>query len=184
MAPVAEVGKAGDLLALRVRGHGTWREAHALSAWVEKAIEARTKGAAIDLGQAPYLDSTFVGTIVGVQRTLKRRSAGEAVLYGVAGKLRAILDELRVGAVIRDIRAGAFPYDVEWSPLSSAEPGRDELTRHVLAVHEFLMEIEESNVPRFEKGVDMLRAELDAEAAGEQSQGDDQDEEEDTKTGG
>ena len=184
MAPVAEVGKAGDLLALRVRGHGTWREAHALNAWVAAAIETWTRGAAIDLGDAPYLDSTFVGTIVGIQRTLRRREAGVAVLYGVGDKLRAILHELRVGAVISDIRAEAFPYDVEWSPISIPDPGREQLTRLVLAAHESLMEIEESNVPRFEKAVDMLRAELDEEAAGEQPQAGAQDEEEDTKTGG
>ncbi len=188
MAPVAEVGKTGDMLALRVRGHGTWREAHALNAWVEGAIEAGTKGAAIDLGDVPYLDSTFVGTIVGVQRVLMRRGAGEAVLYGVADKLRAIFHELRVGVVIHDIRSEAFPYDVEWSPISTEEPGREQLTRLVLAAHESLMDIEESNVPRFAKAVDMLRAELNEETAEEtaeeQSQGNTRGEEEDTETSG
>ena len=174
MATVIYVGRAERLLAIRVTGDGAWREAQALDAWAKGAIKEDTAGLVVDLSDSHQLDSTFVGTFVGLARLLQQRQLGEVAIYGVDENVRANLEELGVPLVISEIRADRLPHDVAWEVLPIGEPEPGALAKHVLAAHELLMEIEGANIPRFEESVSMLRASFSGastESAGDQEKG-------------
>jgi len=170
MRSKVEVARWGRLLAVRVTGYGTWREAQALDAWAKDAAGPETADLVVELTAARQLDSTFVGTLVGLARFLASEHRGEVALYGVSPAVEANLRELGLHVVITNIHAEPWPQVVQWEELPTPEPPPDALLRHVLGAHEQLMAIDEGNVERFEESVRMLRASL-TPASAEQMDG-------------
>ncbi len=99
----------------------------------------------VDLGQCAYMDSTFMGLLVGFNKRFMRFADKPITLFGVSGECECLLKTIGILRLVRvsDGQA-AFPQAME--DLSGGAPPSADL---ILDVHENLMEISAENRKRF-----------------------------------
>ncbi len=139
--------ESDNTLFLRALGHIT----AALCADLRERVYSRLDGGVpvsgmyVDLASCDYMDSTFMGLLVGFNKRLLKSTGKRLVLVAPSAGALDLLAGLGLTALV-DIRdAGpAFPKDMEPVEKTRA-PGADMLLR----AHENLMDISEENRKKF-----------------------------------
>ena len=70
MADAVRVSQYGPRLELQVQGRGNMQQCPALRRWVEERVGRGCTCVWIDLSRATHLDSTFIGTLLILNRRL------------------------------------------------------------------------------------------------------------------
>jgi anti-anti-sigma factor len=159
-------------LYVRATGHLTARVCPALKARLFARLDFDPPIAAvfIDLGSCEYMDSTFLGLIVGTQKRFAARSpaiaqAHRIVLIGLNETCVGLLRTLGVLGMV-EIRAKGPEFPGELDPLSE---GTKANAGFILDAHEELTALSDENKARFAALSSALRRALDAEKGGEKA---------------
>jgi hypothetical protein len=180
------VGRTANGCCIRVEGRGTMKESPAVQEFVARTLdldaaakpgEPACGGAvAVDLSRCDYLDSTFLGCLLGLYKQYGGRGAREGSPVGGAGrgrftvtappeKLAKLFGPTRLDKLMS---AQKDPPQVtgEWVPLAVTQPvlDRRELTQHVMECHRQLAEVESPQQAAFRRIADQLERELEAPA--------------------
>ena len=145
---------------IRVEGRGTLRESPAVRDFAFQCLaQQRALTLSFDLGPCEYLDSTFLGCLVGLHRrvqdvpqlemTVLRRPGGAAAIVGGHAARQAISlhrDGPRAGGSVGVARR--------------AELEKHEFGQHVLECHQRLSELECPSAAAFKTVADQLAREL------------------------
>jgi len=145
---------------IRVEGRGTMHESTAAKGVALHTLSGDERAAVyFDLNACEYLDSTFLGCIAELFR--KFGKAESPRFHIVASELRhtALLGACRMDKVIPRVSEPPATHGA-WItiPACKSEPG--ELTRHVIACHKALAEIDSPMRESFAKLAARLESEL------------------------
>ena len=165
---------------VRVEGRGTMKESPAVQEFVVRtltAAAAATPGAApaagvvtIDLSACDYLDSTFLGCLLGLHKQFSPKAAGggageaELSAFAVAAppeRIAKLFGPTRLDRLIHP-RSNVPCVAGEWVPLEVPTPVSDkrDLTLHVLECHRRLAEVEGPQQAAFLRIAEQLEREV------------------------
>ncbi len=150
---------------VRVAGRGTMRESPAMRAFALQILDERGSPTLdVDLSACEYLDSTFLGGLLGLFRRFEQ--SGTSRRFAIAGPtdvLHHLLGPTRIDALLplRADRPEGLGEEVPIPPqvLDSADLGR-----HVLECHRRLAELGGANAAVFGPIADQLACDLDRSA--------------------
>lgn len=148
---------------IRVEGHGTMRESHAVQKFVAGTLSDDTLTLSIDLNDAQFLDSTFLGCLVGLQKTWGQRKPDCFQVIATAEQVKKLLTPTRIHTLLTITdKADDVLGDRVAITAGVMEP-RD-LGRHIMECHRQLAEIEGPDQNAFRRIADHLAEELNKDS--------------------
>jgi anti-sigma B factor antagonist len=177
------VARSADLGFIKVVGRGSFQNSGCLKAFYQQLLKEGVRRFVVDLEACTYLDSTFLGILLGLG--LKLKEAGPGLLHilnasprnlellrnlgldrlisieggnNLAGASRSIGNGSGSGLLngLREDRLEEMPCPV---------PTKAEAAPTILEAHVNLMEFDPRNVPKFKDVVEFLREDLGQPAA-------------------
>jgi anti-sigma B factor antagonist len=179
------VARSVDLGFIRVVGRGSFQNSGCLKAFYQQLLKEGVRRFVVDLDACTYLDSTFLGILLGLG--LKLREAGNGLLHILNANPRNLellrnlgLDRLisidgapapaanNNGTGNRAKTNGQGPGAERLAGMSNEQmeempcpvPTRAEAAPTILEAHENLMDFDPRNVPKFKDVVEFLREDL------------------------
>lgn len=117
----------------------------------------------LELSECEYMDSTFLGLIVGTQKRFSRpvrgSSGGTVQLYGVNEACRGLLRTIGVLSIVK-LQKGELELPEDMEKISGGERAT---ARFLLDAHEELSELSQENRKRFSALTSVLRSAIESE---------------------
>ncbi len=161
MEEVLFIKETNNRVYIRAQGHITANACPELKARVFNRLDAKpaVEDVIIDLSSCEYMDSTFMGLIVGFNKRFMRFSERPIRLAGLSETCMKLLKTIGIVRLVTiEDEVPAFPEPLErLSAESKAGAGL------VLRAHEELMELSEENERRFSALRDVLKGAAEAE---------------------
>jgi anti-anti-sigma factor len=159
-----EFANAGDEAVFCLHGGCRWTQA---TPFHEACLHEVTDrhGIALELSGCDFLDSTFLGTIQDI--VAQADAAGVPVrLYGASPAVKRLFHELGMHHVLAHVSDATLRLPANLTPLPEAVRDTARHKERMLAAHEALAAVDESNRERFSDVLEHLR-DADADAAAE-----------------
>lgn len=137
-----------NILYIRATGHITAAPCTELRNRVTERLQhdPRPIGIYIDFSACEYMDSTFMGLLVGVNKRFQKLSGSRIILFNLNKTCHDLLDTLGIIDLVSvSAEAVEFPQDME----KVVEAGSTN-PEFLLNAHENLMELSEENKKKFE----------------------------------
>ncbi len=160
---------------IRVEGQGTMRQSAAARDLGARTLEGDASAAVvIDLSTCQYLDSTFLGCLVDMQRRTNKAAGASAppgapgprfVIYAPAERVTKLLAPTRLDAVLKTT-AERPQLAGGWVDLPAADPGSPDVIRHVMECHRRLAELGGPQQAAFAAIADNIERELKGKRQG------------------
>ena len=162
------VARSADLGFIKVVGRGSFQNSSCLKAFYQQLLKDGVRRFVVDLDACTYLDSTFLGILLGLG--LKLKDAGNGLLHILNANTRnlELLKNLGLARLIIIDSSKVALNGVAEKPLEEMPcpvPTRSEAAPTILEAHENLMEFDPRNVPKFKDVVEFLREDLGHTAA-------------------
>ena len=159
------VARNANLGFVKVVGRGSFQNSGCLKTFYQQLLKDHVNRFVIDLDQCTYLDSTFLGILLGLGLKLKAAGNGALNVLNASPRNIELLKNLGLDRLI-DIDAKKIDLNgvatneksleaLECSPQTKAEAGPT-----ILEAHEALMNFDPRNVPKFKDVVEFLREDL------------------------
>lgn len=122
----------------RVEGRGTMTQSLPLRRCAERCMAGGTSRVKVDLRDCSYMDSTFLGTLLALKKTLEK-SQGQLTLVMPSTACGKILQQMGLDDVLPAEQAELDP-NVAWADVAACEPADDpnSFRRNVTQAHEEL----------------------------------------------
>lgn len=155
------VKETSNRIYIRAQGHVTANSCPELKARVFDRLEAKpaVEDMLLDLSGCEYMDSTFMGLIVGFNKKFLRFSEHPIRLFGLSETCTKLLKTI---GVLRLVSVEAEPPHFP-EPLERLGSGKKAGAGFVLKAHEELIELSEENERRFSALRTVLKDAADAE---------------------
>lgn len=157
--PVLEVGRWADGFVVRVVGRGTLRESPTFKEFVVQCLQHRGKTVLVDLSQCDYLDSTFLGCLIGLQKQTAADRSRFVIVADSATRLRLFSTTL-LDHVLSSISDCTIPEGM-FQPLDIRDLDKCELGTHVAQAHRCLASTGCEDSEAFRSIAESLEEELD-----------------------
>ena len=164
------VARSSNLGFVKVVGRGSFQNSGCLQAYYREMMKAGANRFVIDLDACTYLDSTFLGILLGLGLQLK--SAGRGLLHILNASPRnfELLKNLGLDRLFH-IQGRGNPSAERQVPNGADKQNglqelhcpvltKEEAAPTILKAHEDLMEFDSNNVPKFKDVVEFLREDL------------------------
>ncbi len=157
------VARSANLGFVKVVGRGSFQNSGCLKTFYLQLLKDNVDKFVVDLDACTYLDSTFLGILLGLG--LKLKAAGNGLLHILNASPRNVellknlgLDRLiSIDAKRIDLNGVA---DQQLQALECPTQTKAEAGPTILEAHEALMEFDPRNVPKFKDVVEFLREDL------------------------
>jgi anti-anti-sigma regulatory factor len=147
-------------LLFQVVGWGTMRQSLGMRRCAEAALARGVCRLRVDLRHCTYLDSTFLGTLLCLQRTARQLGDRAFALVCPSPQCRRLFQQLGVDdAFVAE--AADEPPPEEWTELVGQQEGAGDFNQNVLRAHEELAELGGTCRKTFEPVVQQMRRECD-----------------------
>src|ERR1700685_1106217 len=162
------VARSANLGFIKVVGRGSFQNSGCLKAFYQQLLKEGVSRFVVDLDACTYLDSTFLGILLGLG--LKLKEAGNGLLHILNANPRnlELLKNLGLDRLIHiqgnhanrmsPSRLNGVKGQLEEMPCPV--PTREEAAPTILEAHENLMEFDPRNIPKFKDVVEFLREDL------------------------
>ncbi len=120
-----------------VAGWGTMNMSLPLRRFVEQLLSTRPRNVWIDLRRCTYVDSTFLGTFLFLQRAVARHGCGLFRLVSPSPECTCLFQQMGVEEVF-NIVVTEEPATAGWTPLTKEPADQNCFQRNVLQAHEEL----------------------------------------------
>jgi anti-anti-sigma regulatory factor len=127
---------AEDVVTFRVEGRGTMRMSLPLRRCAERFLDAGTRRVRIDLRLCTYMDSTFLGTLLTLKKTLAARGLPELILIAPSVPCSRILQQMGLAEML-PIESGDTEPAAGWTELT-ADGDDSSFKRNIKQAHEEL----------------------------------------------
>ena len=159
-ASTITVGRSPTGYWVKIVGRGTLRESPAVSAFVERMLSAPEGDLVVDLTACEYLDSTFLGCLIGLDRRFGHSRPPRFAIVVTPEGNRRILAPSHIDALLN--LTGVVPLHVgEEIVLSEPELTGAELGHHVLEAHRNLAALGGRNEAVYRPIIERLARELE-----------------------
>jgi len=178
------VARSADLGFIKVVGRGSFQNSGCLKAFYQQLLKDGVTRFVVDLDACTYLDSTFLGILLGLGLKLKEVGAGLLHILNASPRNLELLRNLGLDRLIsienstESSSAGVRPgvngtspnginrvKDEHLKEMPCQIPTRAEAGPTILEAHVNLMEFDPRNVPKFKDVVEFLREDLGQPAA-------------------
>jgi anti-anti-sigma factor len=179
------VARTGQLGFVKVVGRGSFQNSSCLKAFYLQLLKEGVNQFVIDLGSCTYLDSTFLGILLGLGLKLKETGGSSLNILNASARNLELLRNLGLdrlitvssslvetapkvqGALAAAGNGSSAPpaalsnlKEESLKSLPCAVPTREEAAPTILEAHEALMKFDPRNVPKFKDVVEFLREDL------------------------
>ena len=145
---------------IRVKGNASFVCAPPLRELAKRLPAEPFNGLAIDLEECTWMDSTFMGMLAMLGLSAKKKGV-PAEIYNASEQNEKLLCGLGLKKVF-EFKLGALPGPAASdAPAASNAATPESNARNVLDAHQTLMDIDVSNVPKFEKVVEFVKKDID-----------------------
>jgi anti-anti-sigma factor len=152
--------RTDDGYAIRVEGRGTMHESPAVREFAAQCLDQqRELILSVDLFACEYLDSTFLGCLVGVHRRSRSEPQMQLFVCCDAGKRQRLLGPTRLDTLFHCVETTPEPAG-PWVALPPPELAKRDFGLHVLECHERLSELQCPSAGAFKTVVEQLSREL------------------------
>jgi anti-anti-sigma factor len=181
------VARSADLGLVKVVGRGSFQNSSCLKAFYQQLLKDGVRRFVVDLGACTYLDSTFLGILLGLGLKLKEAGNGLLNILNASPRNLELLRNLGLDRLIH-IQGSEAPVsagpgvnsttsnglhpagtnglkDEQFQEMPCPVPTRAEAAPTILEAHEALMQFDPRNVPKFKDVVEFLREDLGQPAA-------------------
>ena len=158
---------------IRVTGRGNLHNSPRMLTYAERMIAKGENRIVVDLEDCTVMDSTFMGTLTGISRRLRKVEGGELEVINANERNRDLIEGLGLDFVLTlDTDGSAWQaerqaisrnFREEAVALEPEELTKEQKTEFILEAHENLTEANPENIPRFEDVISYLRAEAEGE---------------------
>jgi anti-anti-sigma factor len=157
------VARSADLGFIKVVGRGSFQNSGCLKAFYLQLLKEGVLHFVVDLEACSYLDSTFLGILLGLGMKLKEAGSGLLDILNASPRNLELLKNLGLDRLIH-----IDPKHVDFNGVAEKQveeipcpvPTRDEAAPTILEAHENLMQFDPRNVPKFKDVVEFLREDL------------------------
>ena len=173
------VARTADLGVIKVVGRGSFQNSGCIKAFYQQLLKDGVTRFVVDLGACTYLDSTFLGILLGLGLKLKEAGSGVLRILNASTRNLELLKNLGLDRLIsiegtdaEGVPAMAGPpvpagtaalnglkegdmQEVKAPAMTKAEAGPT-----ILEAHENLIGFDPRNVPKFKDVVEFLREDL------------------------
>jgi anti-anti-sigma factor len=169
------VARSANLGFVKVVGRGSFQNSGCFKSFYEELLKDGVKRFVVDLEACSYLDSTFLGILLGLGRQVKNAGSGLLHILNASPRNLELLRNLGLDRLIQ-IDGRAKAEEVKSAPETSVNLNgvtqtelkempcpvqtREEAAPMILEAHENLMEFDPRNVPKFKDVVEFLREDL------------------------
>ena len=143
---------------IRVKGNASFVCAPPLRELAKKLAAEPFNGLKIDLEECTWMDSTFMGMLAMLGLNAKKKGAS-AEIFNASEQNEKLLGGLGLKKVF-EFKTGPFTAGDD-VPAASNDTSAEGRARNVLDAHQTLMDIDISNVPKFEKVVEFVKKDID-----------------------
>ncbi len=167
------VARSADLGFIKVVGRGSFQNSGCLKAFYQQLLKEGVRRFVVDLDACTYLDSTFLGILLGLGLKLKELGAGLLHILNASPRNLELLRNLGLDRLIsietttgangaRDISKSVLNgvKEENLKEMTCSVPTRAEAGPTILEAHVNLMEFDPRNVPKFKDVVEFLREDL------------------------
>lgn len=157
------VARSADLGFVKVIGRGSFQNSGCLKAFYQQILKEGVQRFIVDLEACTYLDSTFLGILLGLGLKLKEVGKGNLHILNASPRNLELLQNLGLDRLIQIDSSRAKLNGVTEKNLEEVVcpmPTREEAAPTILEAHEALMEFDSRNVPKFKDVVEFLREDL------------------------
>jgi anti-sigma B factor antagonist len=175
------VARGTNLGFIKVVGRGSFQNSGCLKAFYQQLLKEGVGRFVVDLDACTYLDSTFLGILLGLGLKLKDAGNGRLHILNASTRNLELLKNLGLDRLIHiegngDSGSNGSGPDTTPLPLTGVRedkleevacpvPTRAEAAPTILEAHENLMGFDPRNVPKFKDVVEFLREDLGGPAA-------------------
>jgi anti-sigma B factor antagonist len=124
-------------LTFRVEGRATMAQSTPLRRCAQRAIEAGATGICVDLRNCSYMDSTFLGTLLTLRKSLANRGAGDLILITPSEACCRILQQMGLIDVLT-MQSTEIDPAAQWTSLGTEVPDAGTFRRTIAQAHEEL----------------------------------------------
>ena len=164
------VARDANLGFIKVVGRGSFQNSGCLKAFYQELLKDGVKRFVVDLDACTYLDSTFMGILLGLGQQVKSMGNGLLHILNASPRNLDLLTNLGLNRLIHIVGrqgeangTGRPALNGIQKPLEEVVcpvPTREEAAPTILEAHEKLMEFDPRNVPKFKDVVEFLREDL------------------------
>ena len=144
---------------IRVKGNASFVCAPPLRELAKRLPGEPFNGLRIDLEECTWMDSTFMGMLAMLGLSAKKKGV-PAEIYNASEQNDKLLGGLGLKKVF-EFKLGPLPDVQSDTPAASNATTPENSARNVLDAHQTLMDIDISNVPKFEKVVEFVKKDID-----------------------
>jgi anti-anti-sigma factor len=168
------VARSANLGFVKVVGRGSFQNSGCFKSFYEELLKDGVKRFVVDLEACTYLDSTFLGILLGLGRQVKNAGSGLLHILNASPRNLELLRNLGLDRLIQidgrgEEKPAAAPVDPaaqngvsekDLKEMPCPVQSREEAAPMILEAHENLMEFDPRNVPKFKDVVEFLREDL------------------------
>ncbi|HJO93678.1 MAG TPA: STAS domain-containing protein [Victivallales bacterium] len=140
---------------IKVEGRATFECSPPLKNFSNSISSELIKNIYIDLGECTWMDSTFMGMLAIIGLKAKNFNVHVEILNSSKKNLD-LLKELGIDTLFI-FNNNLDPNENKWDYLPD---GASDISQTVLSAHEALIEIDESNTPKFSKVVELIKEDI------------------------
>lgn len=121
----------------RVEGWGRMTHGLPLRRFAEQALAAGATSLLMDLRDCDYMDSTFLGTLIFLKRTIDARGKGTCALVSPSPACRQLLQKMGLTAIFPVVSESELPAG-DWTVLIAAPTDLEAFKCNVVQAHQEL----------------------------------------------
>lgn len=162
-SPPFQIARSQDAIYVRVTGLGSMHNASALDAFAEREIEEGAQQFILDLSECTGVDSTFMGTLLGLSNRVRELDAGAGIaLINVDDHARKQLSSVGVDAFVTLVPGETpLPRKLKLTQLSTEPVSDRERLKLMVRAHKDLVSADSRNEAKFGAFLSAIVAELE-----------------------
>ena len=174
VAPIYVGQLQNGVVWIRVEGKGSFQNSHGVKEFATLMINRGSKQFVIDLENCPVMDSTFMGTIVGIKKLLGTQNQTNLEIINANSRNTQLLVSLGIDLLLKldtegnswtEIRNKISNHIQNSHYLNITEMSKEENIQQSLEAHRDLSKANKDNVPRFKDVIHYLEQELGGQSA-------------------
>lgn len=153
--------KTDDGYAVKVEGRANLECSPPLKNFGENIIPGTFTKITFDMSECSWMDSTFMGTLAMLG--LRANKAGISIeMHNMGQKNKDLVRDLGIDGLFKfEDDTETSPNLTNWTNLTSSQPSQQSTAETILAAHETLAQVDDSNAQKFGKVIEMVKKDLE-----------------------
>ncbi|MBX7113161.1 MAG: STAS domain-containing protein [Myxococcaceae bacterium] len=157
------VGTLEQTVCVRVQGRATHLHGQPLRDVAREMLSRGFRRVELDLGKCTYMDSTFLGVLVGISMRLEKMGADKVAIFRISPRNLELFKTLGVDRFFQMDSPGAMAHADDLNDaraLVEARQATPAWATTIIEAHQLLVESDDRNEPRFKELLAFLKEDL------------------------